>query len=157
MDEWVTQLAEEYTSPDTPKKEENTKLSVLLATPDVDIDKMMRLLSTNGFHVVDIRVENTKDDKLPDLQAGMRVVTKTATQVGSDILIKTPTTLYKVAHAVLPAGYVGDVLSIDKNNATVRFCANISVSGRDASGYTDNLAYFVDTLDIPVKDLNILG
>ena len=157
MDEWVKKLAEEYVPTDTPENQENTKLSVLLAASDVDINKMMKLLSTNGFKVVDIRVESTKDNQLPEVQAGMRVVTKKATQIGSNIMIKTPATLYTVASAVLPAGYVGDVLDVDKNCATVRFCANISVSGCDTSGYTDNLAYFVDTLDIPVKDLNILG
>lgn len=156
MDEWVNGLAEEYTPQEEAHRDEHTKLSVLLASADVDVNKMYKLLATNGFPVLDIRVQSTDDTALPQISAGMRVITKDAIQIGKDIMVKTPTTLYTVASAILPSGYVGDVVNVSENSATVRFCANISVSAVDRSGYSDNLDYFVDTLRIPVKDLNVL-
>ena len=157
MDNWVKRLAEEYApQEELPREGKHTKLSVLLSTADVDINKLYKLLATNGFPVLDIRVQDTSIDALPVVAAGKRVITKEAVQVGSDIMVKTPTTLYTVASAVLPAGYVGDVLDVSENRATVRFCTNISVSAMDRSGYSDTLDYFVDTLSIPVTDLQIL-
>ena len=158
MDEWVKKVAEDYSQQEqTSETPKNTKLSVLLSGADADINKLYKLLATNGFPVLDIRYASTQDTELPVITAGMRVMTKEATQIGSDIMIKTPTTLYTVASAVLPAGYIGDVVEVSENSAKVRFCANISVSAADRSGYIDKLDYYVDTVDIPLKDLNTLG
>ena len=156
MNKWINRLAAEFTPQNTtPQKAEHTKLSILLATTDADIPKIHEILVNNSIPVLEIRVEKTTDDMLP-VSAGMRVCTKDSILLGNDICIKTPSTLYTVASATLPAGYVGDVLSVAENAATVKFGANIRVSAVDRSGYTDSVDYYVDTLDIPVSNLKIL-
>lgn len=156
MNKWINRLAAEFTPQNTtPQKAEHTKLSILLATADVDIPKIHEILVNNSIPVLEIRVEKTTDNMLP-VSAGMRVCTKDSILLGNDICIKTPATLYTVASATLPAGYVGDVLSVEGNAATVKFGANIRVSAVDRSGYTDSVDYYVDTLDIPVSNLKIL-
>lgn len=157
MNKWINRLAAEFTEQNTtPTKAEHTKLSILLATTDVNIPKIHEILVKNSVPVLEIRVEKTTDDVLPPVEAGMRVCTKDAILMGNDICIKTPTTLYTVASAILPAGYVGDVQEVRENSATVKFGANIRVSAVDRSGYTDSVDYYVDTLDIPVSNLKIL-
>lgn len=156
MNKWINRLAAEFTPQNTtPQKAEHTKLSILLATTDADIPKIHEILVNNSIPVLEIRIEKTSDDMLP-VEAGMRVCTKDSILLGNDICIKTPSTLYTVASATLPAGYVGDVLSVAENAATVKFGANIRVSAVDRSGYTDSVDYYVDTLDIPVSNLKIL-
>ena len=156
MNKWINRLAAEFTPQNTtPQKAEHTKLSILLATTDADIPKIHEILVNNSIPVLEIRIEKTNDDMLP-VEAGMRVCTKDSILLGNDICIKTPSTLYTVASVTLPAGYVGDVLSVAENAATVKFGANIRVSAVDRSGYTDSVDYYVDTLDIPVSNLKIL-
>lgn len=157
MKEWIDGLANEYAeAPISQGKAKHTKLSLLLASADVNISKIREILIKNRIPVLEIRVETTEESQLPDIEPGMRVCTNASVDLGKDIMIKTPATLYTVASAVLPIGYVGDVVGVTENSATVRFGANIRVSAVDRSGYMDSVDYFVDTLDIPVKDLTIL-
>jgi hypothetical protein len=159
MNDWINGLANEYAPYENTAvdgKVQHTKLSILLASTDVDISKIHEILIKNQIPVLEIRIEQTSDEQLPPIEAGMRVCTKEAMSLGNNICIKTPATLYTVASAILPAGYVGDVLDVAENAATVKFGANIRVSAVDRSGYTDAVDYFVDTLTIPVKDLKIL-
>ena len=157
MNKWIKRLAEEFTPQNTtPSKPEHTKLSILLASTDVDIAKIHSILVQNSIPILEIRVEPTGENELPPVETGMRVCTKASMNLGTNICIKTPATLYTVASATLPAGYVGDVLEVKENTATVKFGANIRVSAVDRSGYTDSVDYYVDTLDIPVSNLKIL-
>ena len=101
MENWIKRMAEEYAAPsDETSTSENTQLSVLLASKDIDVSKMYKLLSTNGFPVLDIRVQETNENQLPTLEAGDRVTTTASVSLGNNIMIKTPTMLYSVAKAV---------------------------------------------------------
>lgn len=154
MENWIKRMAEEYAAPsDETSTSENTQLSVLLASKDIDVSKMYKLLSTNGFPVLDIRVQETNENQLPTLEAGDRVTTTASVSLGNNIMIKTPTMLYSVAKAVLPVGYIGEVVNTTKTSATVLFDANIKVTATDREGYTDAVEYYVETAEVPLSNL----
>lgn len=156
MSTWIEKLAEDFSSEPKPGKEESTHLSIAIASSDVDTGKLYKLLSANGFPVVDISESKTEEKPPVPPAEGTMVTTTASVELGKGIMIKTPVTLYTVASAVLPAGYIGEVVKADKNAATVRFDANISVQAMDRSGYLDNVDYFVDTVEVPLNKLTVL-
>ena len=155
MEEWIKRIAEEFAPAEenTTKESTNTQLSVLLASSDVDVQKMHKLLTTNGFPILDIRIEETKEQQLPQFEVGDKVTTTASVEVARDVMIKTPTMLYTVASAVLPMGYIGEVVNVEKDAVNVLFDANISVTASDRAGYVDSLDYYVETVKVPLKDL----
>lgn len=156
MNTWIEKLAEDFSSEPKPGKEESTHLSITIATKNVDVNKLYKLLSANGFPIVDISETNTKEKPPVPPESGAMVTTTASVDIGNNIMIKTPVSLYTVASAVLPAGYIGEVVKADKNAATVRFDANICVEATDRSGYLNNLDYFVDTVEVPLNKLKSL-
>lgn len=153
---WIEKFANEYAeAQSTTNTEGSTQLEITVALPEIDVGKVYNLLSKNGFPVLDICVADNKS-KEPNLNTGDRVTTTASCVVGSNIMIKTPAMLYTVAHATVPAGYIGDVVSVKDGIATVLFDANITVEAEDRSGYIDTVDYYIETANIPVKDLKIL-
>lgn len=157
MDTWIKKLAEDIseTTVEPVEQEKSTHLSLVVAAPDVDMQKLYKLLTSNGFPVMDIRLSNTEEE-IPQVSEGDRVETTASVVLGTGIKIKTPTTLYTVASVVLPAGQLGEVVGVEKNAATVRFDANIRVEASDRSGYLDYVDYFVDNAEIPLANLKTL-
>lgn len=157
MDEWIKRLAEDYASEvEIPNTPESTRLSLVVASPEVDVRRMFKLLSSNGFPIVDISVSNTEDPVPPTFKEGDRVVTTAAMDVGSNITIKTPAMLYTIDKATLPAGYIGEVKASNEKTATVVFDANIRVEATDRSGYLDTVDYYVEEVEVPLGSLKTI-
>lgn len=155
MEDWITELANEYT-PDTETglTGGKTEVHVVLASDKADIAKLHKLLISNGFPVLEVKCLEKEADK--PMLPGSRVQTSSDVVASTNCLIKTPTALYTIAEAVLPAGYIGEVVGIEKDAATVNFDANIKVTAKDQSGYLSTQDYYVGTLKVDLKDLNVL-
>lgn len=155
MEDWITELANEYT-PDTETglTGGKTEVHVVLASDKADIAKLHKLLISNGFPVLEIKCLEKEAEK--PMLPGSRVQTAADVIASQNCLIKTPTALYTVAEAILPAGYIGEVVGVEKNAATVNFDANIKVTAKDQSGYLSTQDYYVGTLKVDLKDLTVL-
>lgn len=157
MCNWINKMAEDYSymaqTHDTDDK--TTAVNLVIASDDVDVSKMYKLLSTNGFPVIDVCVLDKQDVK-PSINIGERVTTNASYTVGKDVMVKTPCSLYTIASVVLPSGCIGDVVGVTEKTASVLFDANIKVEATDRSGYTDTMDYYVESVEVPLDILNIL-
>lgn len=155
MNDWIKDMAQEMVPQEDPSMYgKNTQVIITLSGEDADIGKMFKLLASNGFPVLDIKTE-LKDQTFP-LNPGDKVQIQKDVVASTNVIMKTPVSRYIIAEAVLPAGYMGEVVSTSKDTATVNFDANIQVSAVDQSGYMEKVAYYVGTLDIKKKDLKRL-
>ena len=153
--DYINELAQQYAPMDeAPQAGKRTEVYITLASDEADLGKLHKLLASNGFPVLDLQIKEQECEK--PILAGSRVQTNNPVMASEHVVMKTPTTLYTVAEAVLPARYIGEVVSIEKNAATVNFDANIKVTARDSSGYLSTQDYYVGTLKVDLKDLNVL-
>lgn len=152
MTEWIKAMAAEMVPPEDPSiSSKNTEVRVVIAAENVDMGKLFKLLNSNGFPVVDIKQEIKKSDT-PMVEGDMVQVNRDIV-ANSNITMKTSTALYNIPEAVLPAGYMGQVVASNKNAVTVQFDANIPVTAYDQSGYISKVSYYVGTLELNKKDL----
>lgn len=155
MEEWINDLVQKYASAtEGSDGGHNTKVTLLIAGEELDLKKLHNTLASNGFPVLDVCVEEAERTKI--INEGDRVQTNKSVVASKNCLIKTPTALYTVAEAVLPMGYIGEVVTKTNKTASVKFDANIKVTASDQSGYLSSIDYYVETLDIPLDDLNVL-
>ena len=156
MEEWINDLIQKYAfvEPTEETSSHNTKVTILIAGESPDVKKLHNLLASNGFPVLDVCIEETEQTKV--INEGAMVQTNKSVVATTNCLMKTPTALYTVKEAVLPIGYIGEVVSKTDKTASVKFDANIKVTASDQSGYISSVDYYVGTLDIPFEDLNVL-
>lgn len=152
MTDWIKKMAQEMVPQEDPSMySKNTQVIITLASESADMGRLFKLLTSNGFPVIDIKTE-MKDQDFP-LHEGDKVQIQHDVVAGTNVLMKTPVSRYIIAEAILPAGYMGEVVSTTKDTATVNFDANIEVSAVDQSGYIEKVAYYVGTRTINKKDL----
>ena len=153
MEEWIKTLAAEMVPQEDPSMyEKNTQICLTLTGENVDIQKLYKLLTSNGFPVIDIKQE-MKEQNLPINEGDMVQTSRDIVANKNTVTMKTPTALYSIPEAVLPQGYLGQVVAKTKDTITVKFDANIPVTAYDQSGYIEKVAYYVDTLELSRKDL----
>lgn len=152
MTDWINKLAAEMVPQEDPSMyAKNTEVRLVVAEEEVDIGKMHKLLTSNGFPVIDIKTE-LKDQSKP-INEGDMVQVNHDIVANSNITMKTPTALYTIPEAVIPCGYLGQVVAKTKDTITVQFDANIPVTAYDKSGYIEKVSYYVGTLELSKKDL----
>lgn len=155
MDTWITKLAQEYTpATETGFSNKGTEVKLIINTDNVDIEKLHRLLQSNGFPILDISFSSVEQQK--PIQEGTIVQTQNAVVAGAHCIMKTPTNKYTVDEAVLPAGYIGEVVHLNKESAVVNFDANIQVTAVDQSGYISKVAFYVGTLEVKKNNIKAL-
>ncbi len=147
MTDWINKLAAEMVPQEDPTMyEKNSQVILTLAGENPDLPKLYKLLSSNGFPILDMKTE-LKDQNFP-INEGDKVQVQHDVVASTNITMKTPVSRYTIAEAVLPAGYMGEVIATTKDTATVNFDANIEVSAVDQSGYIEKVAYYVGTITV---------
>jgi len=118
---------------------------------NVPLGDVFKVLKDGGMPVTEVRACDESRKPLP----GEMVETKAAMTVKENVLIKTASTLYKIAKVELPAGYVGEVQTVSRDHATIKLDANLDVIATTSTGDLCTVGYYIDTVDVPYTAIKV--
>lgn len=155
MKDWINDLANaSMPIQDKPKEKQYTQVQLVFGADDVNLGKLYNVLKENGFPVEEVFSYTGTDQE--DVKPGDMIKTTEPVTAGVNSLMKTQATLYTIPEAVIPEGYIGEVVSVDAKTADIKFDANIDVTAFTNSGNLEKVAYYVGTIKIAKQKIKLL-